>query len=42
MKVGEIISAIEEFAPLSIQEKWDNSGLIMLAEPGSAQAAYRF
>ena len=29
MKVGEIISAIEEFAPLSIQEKWDNSGLII-------------
>ena len=27
MKVKEIISAIEEFAPLSIQEGWDNSGL---------------
>lgn len=43
MKVGEIISAIEEFAPLSIQEKWDNSGLIIGSpNPGSAQAAYRF
>ena len=27
MKVKEIVSAIEEFAPLSIQEGWDNSGL---------------
>ena len=27
MKVREIISTIEEFAPLSIQENWDNSGL---------------
>ena len=27
MKVKEIINAIEEFAPLSIQEGWDNSGL---------------
>ncbi len=27
MKVKEIISVIEEFAPLSIQEGWDNSGL---------------
>jgi len=27
MKVKEIINAIEEFAPLSIQEDWDNSGL---------------
>ena len=27
MKVKEIISVIEDFAPLSIQESWDNSGL---------------
>lgn len=26
-KVGDVIRVIEEFAPLSIQEKWDNSGL---------------
>lgn len=29
MRVQDIISAIEDFAPLSIQEKWDNSGLIV-------------
>ena len=27
MKVKDIIKVIEDFAPLSIQEKWDNSGL---------------
>ncbi len=27
MKVKEIISVIEDFAPLSLQEGWDNSGL---------------
>ena len=27
MKVKDIIKVIEEFAPLSIQESWDNSGL---------------
>ena len=27
MKVKEIISVIEDFAPLSVQEGWDNSGL---------------
>lgn len=27
MVAGDIIKVIEEFAPLSIQEKWDNSGL---------------
>ena len=27
MKARDIINVIEEFAPLSIQEKWDNSGL---------------
>ena len=27
MKVRDITSVIEEFAPLSIQEGWDNSGL---------------
>ena len=27
MKVREIASVIEAFAPLSIQEEWDNSGL---------------
>lgn len=29
MKVRDITSAIEEFAPLNIQEGWDNSGLIV-------------
>ena len=29
MKVREITSAIELFAPLSIQESWDNSGLVI-------------
>lgn len=29
MKVKEIIAEIENFAPLSIQESWDNSGLII-------------
>ena len=29
MRVGDIVSAIESFAPLSIQESWDNSGLIV-------------
>lgn len=27
MKIGDIISAIEAFAPLSLQESWDNTGL---------------
>lgn len=29
MVVKDIIDALEEFAPLGIQEKWDNSGLII-------------
>ena len=29
MKIREITSVIESFAPLSIQESWDNSGLII-------------
>ncbi len=29
MKVSEITSVIESFAPLSIQESWDNSGLVI-------------
>ena len=27
MKVKDIIKVIEDFAPLSVQEGWDNSGL---------------
>ena len=27
MKVRDVVAVIEEFAPLGIQEKWDNSGL---------------
>ena len=27
MKVRDIVAAVEEFAPLGLQEKWDNSGL---------------
>ena len=34
-KVKDIIKVIEEFAPLSIQEKWDNSGLCI----GSPEAS---
>ena len=34
MKVKDVIAVIEEFAPLSIQEGWDNSGLCV----GSAEA----
>lgn len=30
--VGDVIGAIEEFAPLSVQEKWDNSGLCIGSE----------
>ena len=29
MRVRDITSAIEEFAPLSLQEDWDNSGLVV-------------
>ena len=29
MKVGDITRALEAFAPLSIQESWDNSGLLI-------------
>lgn len=29
MKVGDIVEVLEEFAPLDIQEKWDNSGLLI-------------
>ena len=29
MRVRDIASVIEEFAPLSIQENWDNSGLVL-------------
>ena len=29
MRVGDIVSALEDFAPLSIQESWDNNGLIV-------------
>ena len=32
MKVGDITRAIEDFAPLSIQEGWDNSGLVIGSE----------
>ena len=29
MRVSDVISAIEAFAPLAIQESWDNSGLLI-------------
>ena len=29
MKIRDIVYAIEEFAPASVQEEWDNSGLII-------------
>ena len=33
MRVGDITAALEAFAPLSIQEGWDNSGLL-IGSPG--------
>ena len=33
MTIRDIVEAIEQFAPLSIQEGWDNSGLCIGA-PG--------
>lgn len=35
MKVSHIIAALEEFAPLSLQESWDNSGLQIGLPPES-------
>ena len=32
MTVKDIASVIESFAPLSIQESWDNSGLVIGSE----------
>ena len=29
MKIGEVIKPIEDFAPLSLQESYDNAGLIV-------------
>ena len=29
MKISEVVECIEEFAPLSLQEDYDNSGLII-------------
>ena len=29
MKVKDIVRAVEEFAPLGVQEPWDNSGLLV-------------
>ena len=29
MQIGEIIKTIEDFAPLALQESWDNAGLIV-------------
>ena len=31
-RVGDVVRVLEEFAPLSIQEKWDNSGLCIGSE----------
>ena len=31
-KVRDVVRAIEEFAPLSLQEGWDNSGLCIGSE----------
>lgn len=33
MKLSHIIAALEEYAPLSLQEKWDNSGLQVALPP---------
>ena len=38
MKVKDIIRVIEDFAPLSIQEKWDNSGLCIGSEEDSVSS----
>lgn len=37
MKVSDIISVIEDFAPLGNQEKWDNSGLCIGSEDDEVQ-----
>ena len=29
MKIRDIVSVIEDFAPLSLQESYDNSGLVV-------------
>ena len=29
MRVGDVVAAVEGFAPASVQESWDNSGLII-------------
>ena len=39
MKVRDIINVIEEFAPLSIQESWDNSGLCVGSPDAPATSA---
>ena len=39
MKVRDLISAIEEFAPLENQESWDNSGLCIGSEDNEVTSA---
>jgi len=39
MKIKELAGAIEEFAPLSIQEEWDNSGLCIGSENDEVHSA---
>ena len=36
MRVGDIAEVLEQFAPLRIQEDWDNSGLL-IGSPASLQ-----
>lgn len=38
MKVKDIIGAIEEFAPLRLQEEWDNSGLLIGSEDSDIES----
>ena len=37
-KVKDVTKVIEEFAPLSIQEKWDNSGLCVGSHEASVSS----
>ncbi|MDD3131152.1 MAG: Nif3-like dinuclear metal center hexameric protein, partial [Bacteroidales bacterium] len=39
MKIAQIVAAIEEFAPLRLQESYDNAGLIIGNADDQAEAA---
>ncbi len=39
LKIKDIIAPLEQFAPLSIQEEWDNSGLVVGCEDTAVRGA---